>query len=94
MVCPGSIVGYLIGGIIPAILLGVYNALQKVSSQHKISPGMYLIVVGSCVVTVGLLYCFIFQEVSLSPTSSLFRLIKRNRLGSRHVLGGHSLFPV
>lgn len=69
---PQSIVGYLIGGIIPAILYGVYNVLQKASSQHKISPGIYLIVVGICAVTIGLLYCFIFKEFSLSPTSSLF----------------------
>lgn len=69
---PRTIAGYLSGGIIPAILLGVYNALQKISSQYKISPGMYLIVAGSCVVSVGLLYWIIFHEATLTPAAGFF----------------------
>lgn len=67
-----SVIGYLLGGFIPAILYGIYNILQKASSQHKISPGMYLIVVGICAITIGLAYCIIFKEYTISPTSGLF----------------------
>lgn len=67
-----SAIGYLIGGIIPAILFGFYNILQKASSQHKISPGMYLIVVGICAIAVGAVYCFVFKEYTISPTSGFF----------------------
>lgn len=67
-----SAIGYLIGGFIPAILYGFYNIVQKASSQHKISPGMYLIVVGLCAITIGVAYCLIFKEYTISPASGLF----------------------
>lgn len=67
-----SVIGYLIGGIIPAILYGLYNILQKASSQHKISPGMYLIVVGICAIAIGTAYCLIFKEFAISPISGFY----------------------
>jgi glucose uptake protein GlcU len=67
-----TVIGYLIGGIVPAILYGLYNILQKASSQYKISPGMYLIVVGICAITLGTAYCLIFKEYTITPTSGFF----------------------
>ena len=31
--------GYLLGGIIPAVLLGIYSVLQKAATKHGINMG-------------------------------------------------------
>ena len=64
-------IGYIIGGIIPAVLLGVYSILQKAAAQRGISPGMMLMVIGISAVTVGAVYCRLTQETRISTASGI-----------------------
>ena len=66
-----STLGYFIGGIIPAILLGVYSILQKISTKQGIGPGMLMVVMGFNIMIVGLVYCFLSKEYSISIRSGL-----------------------
>ena len=49
--------GILVGGIIPAILFGISGICQKLSNQHGISTGAYVVSVGLGVVLVGVVLC-------------------------------------
>ena len=64
--------GYLIGGVLPALILGVFSILQKLSTKNGISPGMFLIVVGINIIAVGLVYCFFANEFAVSWRSGFY----------------------
>jgi len=49
--------GIIIGGIIPAVLFGISGICQKLSTQHGISSGAYILSIGVGVVMVGALLC-------------------------------------
>ena len=49
--------GILVGGIIPALLFGVSGICQKLSNQHGISTGAYVVSVGTGVILVGVVLC-------------------------------------
>ncbi len=63
--------GYLLGGIIPALLLGIYSVLQKVSTKQGISPGMLMVVMGLNIMIVGFVYCFVSKEYAVTIRSGL-----------------------
>lgn len=63
--------GYLLGGIIPALLLGIYSVLQKVSTKQGIGPGMLMVVMGLNIMIVGFVYCFVSKEYSITIRSGL-----------------------
>lgn len=66
-----QILGYVIGGILPALFLGLYSVLQKASTKQGISPGMLMVIMGINIIIVGLVYCFISKEYSISIRSGL-----------------------
>ena len=49
--------GIIIGGIIPALLFGISGICQKLSTQHGISTGAYILSIGIGVVMVGAVLC-------------------------------------
>ena len=57
MVMSDTQLGILVGGIIPAILFGISGICQKLSNQHGISTGAYVVSVGLGVVLVGVVLC-------------------------------------
>ncbi len=63
--------GYLLGGIIPALLLGIYSVLQKFSTKQGISPGMLMVVMGLNIMIVGFVYCFVSKEYTVTIRSGL-----------------------
>lgn len=63
--------GYLLGGIIPAVLLGIYSVLQKAATKQGISPGILLVVMGVQIVIIGLVYSFVFKEYNLTLKSGI-----------------------
>lgn len=65
----GQSMGYIVGGILPAVILGVFSILQKMSTKNGISPGMFLMVVGVAIVGVGLVYSVVAKEYSISAVS-------------------------
>ena len=52
-----SQLGIIIGGIIPALLFGISGICQKLSTQHGISTGAYILSIGIGVVMVGAVLC-------------------------------------
>lgn len=64
--------GLVIGGIIPAILLGIFGVLQKAANNEGVGTGSYLIVTGMSVTLLGVIVYFLFPEKSLSPRGLLF----------------------
>ncbi len=67
-----AMAGYIIGGIVPAVLLGVYSVTQKAATERGISPGMLLVVIGCNVIVVGLVYCWITNDFAASPASGVY----------------------
>ena len=57
-------VGLVLGGVVPAVLLGAYAALQKASAQSGFGPGMILVVIGAAVIAGGLLVCLATKDWS------------------------------
>lgn len=49
--------GIVIGGLVPALLFGIAGICQKLSNQHGISTGAYVLSVGLGVVLVGIALC-------------------------------------
>lgn len=49
--------GIVVGGIIPALLFGISGICQKLSNQHGISTGAYVVSVGLGVLLVGIVLC-------------------------------------
>ena len=43
----------LIGGLLPAVFLGISGAVQKTASRTGITPGLYLLIIGLVVALVG-----------------------------------------
>lgn len=66
--------GLWIGGIIPALLLGVFGVLQKASNKAGISIGMYLVVSGIAVTVTGLLYLVVVPDKSITGRAAVFTL--------------------
>ena len=67
-----QIAGYIIGGILPAILLGIFSVFLKASTQRGISPGMLLIIIGINIIVLGIIYCWISRDYTLSLSSGFF----------------------
>jgi len=69
--------GILVGGIIPAILFGVSGICQKLSTQHGISTGAYVVSVGLGVVLVGVVLCLF----NTSQTANLKSIVPAVTMG-------------
>lgn len=64
--------GLLLGGIIPAFLLGLFGVLQKGANTAGIGNGIYLIFTGVTVTIVGLAVYYCFPDKTVSTKSVLF----------------------
>jgi hypothetical protein len=64
-------IGLLIGGIIPAFILGIFGIFQKASTKEGISPGLLMILAGISITLVGLIYTIIFKEYSINLKSGI-----------------------
>jgi hypothetical protein len=61
-----SMTGYLIGGVIPAILYGVFSILQKEAAQRGAGPGTLLVFMGIGIFLIGLINCWLMPEPQLT----------------------------
>ena len=61
--------GILVGGIIPALLFGISGICQKLSNQHGISTGAYVVSVGTGVILVGVVLCLFNTSQSANVKS-------------------------
>mgnify|MGYP001546166408 CR=1 FL=1 len=64
--------GLLVGGIIPAVLLGLFGVLQKAANNAGIGTGSYLIFTGITVSLVGVAVYFLFPDKTISGKAALF----------------------
>lgn len=58
----GPSLGLIIGGVLPAILFGLANTLQKPGAQGGLGTGGYLLAIGAGVLTTGLVITFCSQD--------------------------------
>jgi glucose uptake protein GlcU len=65
-------VGIILGGIVPAVLLGIFAVFQKKSTLEGLGPGLILVVIGVCAILVGLVFAFGFKELNLPPKGVAF----------------------
>ncbi len=66
--------GIVIGGIVPALLFGIAGICAKLSNQHGISSGIYVLSVGIGVVLLGGLLCF-FNTSQIANVKSVIPAI-------------------
>lgn len=52
---PNNLLGILIGGLIPALLFGLFAILTKASTQQELNTSIYIITVGFACIILGLL---------------------------------------
>jgi uncharacterized membrane protein len=64
-------IAIVLGGILPAILLGLSSIFQKLSTNHGISTGPFLIGVGLTTALIGGLF-MVFEEVKLTTPAMLY----------------------
>ena len=50
-----SALGILIGGLIPALLFGLFAIFTKASGQHLLATSPYLVILGLAIATVGVI---------------------------------------
>jgi len=62
----------LIGGVLPAIFLGVSGALQKSSAKAGIGTGPYLMVVGLVVLAVGFVFTYTQNDWNMNSASAAY----------------------
>jgi len=64
--------GTLIGGIIPALLLGLFGVLQKAASINGIGVGIYLVLSGVTITLTGMVVCLGFPDKTVTTPSALY----------------------
>jgi glucose uptake protein GlcU len=70
-----QVMAMLVGGIIPAVILGFFCIFQKASSNEGISPGVMMIFIGIAIAIVGMVYTVVFKEYEVNFKSGLFASI-------------------
>ena len=63
-------IGLILGGVLPALLLGVSSVFQKTSNRAGIGAGPYLLVVGGVVLAIGLVLTAIQRDLTINWTSA------------------------
>ena len=61
----------LIGGLLPAVFLGISGAVQKTASRTGIAPGLYLLIIGLVVALVGAAVALVQRDASVSASGAV-----------------------
>ena len=72
LVMTSNTLGIVVGGVVPAICFGLSGIFAKSSTNHGISTGLYLLIVGAAVVVTGGMYCLVEGHYSISVRSGIF----------------------
>ena len=62
--------GLIVGGLLPALFFGLSGVFAKPATQAGISTGFYLTIIGLAAASVGLLFCVISPDRTISPRSA------------------------
>jgi uncharacterized membrane protein len=61
----------LIGGLLPAVFLGISSVFQKTASRAGIAPGFYLLIIGIVVALVGAAVALVQRDASVSASGAV-----------------------
>jgi transporter family protein len=61
--------GIIIGGILPALIFGMTNAMVKASTEKGISIPLYIICTGGATLLVGLIMLFVMRDMKITMAS-------------------------
>lgn len=61
----------VIGGLLPALFLGLSGVLQKTASRTGIAPGPYLLIIGLVVAAVGAVVAFAQRDTSVTASGAI-----------------------
>jgi uncharacterized membrane protein len=78
-----STLALLVGGVVPACLWGVAAIFQKMSTQHGLAPGPFLIAFGAMIIIAGV----VLAIVQRSPTALAW-------MGLRYALAAGAFYAV
>ena len=70
-----SVLGCLVGGVIPALLLGLFSILQKEAAQRGAGPGMLLVAVGAAAILIGMINCWLMPQVKLTLDAGVYAFL-------------------
>lgn len=65
----------LIGGIVPALLLGLATLFQKLGTQAGIGTGSFLLIVGLTICVCGGAVCLVERDLAISRTALLHSML-------------------
>lgn len=61
----------LIGGLLPAVFLGISGVFQKTASRTGIAPGPYLAIIGGVVAVVGVAVSLVQRDASVTASGAI-----------------------
>ena len=70
-----KVIAILLGGVLPALMLGVASIFQKFSANGGIGTGPFLIGVGITTVLVGGIFLAVEKQVTVTGQSAAFTLL-------------------
>ncbi len=70
-----KIIAIVLGGVLPALMLGIASIFQKGSASGGIGTGPFLIGVGITTVIVGSIFLFVEKQVAITGQNAAFTLL-------------------
>lgn len=69
------VIAILLGGVLPALLLGMTGVLQKLSTNARIGTGPFLIGVGVTTAIVGGVFMVLERDATIGQKSALYTIL-------------------
>lgn len=66
-----SFAGLLVGGVLPAVILGVFGVLQKGCLRAGLGIGPFFVLVGATIALFGVAYCLATAQRAVTPAGGL-----------------------
>ena len=70
-----KVIAIVVGGLLPAVLLGIYGVFQKASVNAGIAPGPFLVVMGVTTIMVGGVVTLLERDSSIQPRSAAYTAV-------------------
>lgn len=69
------LIAILLGGVLPALLLGLTGIFQKLGANTGIGTGPFLMVVGVTIAAVGGVFVLADRDTTIGPQSTLYTIL-------------------
>ena len=66
------VAGIVIGGLMPALILGVFGVMQKTCMRAGLGIGPFFVMVGGTIAVYGVVYCLLTTSRGISVQSGLY----------------------